>query len=242
MTTLGKMLPRLLIVALFVCLAIISFSYLSNSETETSFALDVKEREIINGCVNSIAKDIEQKTDLDYSQALNFAFAHCLDISYNALYLEDFRIRKKKLVDQGRSEPIILWMVVLITLSGVALSAYQIFASYQLAAKLGSSQPELGGEINSTDAGFVIKSTVTGLLILVVSFAFFLTYINSVYKIDIQDLVDPNDKKVHSNALSKLPVRNSESQGGFIVAPSVISEPKADAHSNIKSSIAPETE
>lgn len=157
--------------------------YMKGSPQEAVPTLGSTDLQILSTCIKQVLPKLEK--DVDHYQAMQRAAYHCHSLSYTALDLEDFRIRKLKLMDQSKEEPILLWTVVTITISGVVLAAYQVFVSFKLAEKLGSTDANVGGEASyAKDSGFVIKSSVTGLLILVVSFAFFLTYIHWVYRIE----------------------------------------------------------
>lgn len=78
---------------------------------------------------------------------------------------------------------LILFMVVVITLSGVGLATVQLLASYKLASaghgEAFGAQSEISLERNKVS----LKSSVTGLIILVVSLAFFIVYVKWVYPI-----------------------------------------------------------
>ncbi len=81
-----------------------------------------------------------------------------------------------------------LYMVVLITISGVVLAGVQLLASYKLAV-LGRGELAGGGsEINYSANSISFKSSVIGLTILAMSFAFFLVFVIYVY--DLRDIAD----------------------------------------------------
>jgi hypothetical protein len=94
--------------------------------------------------------------------------------------LADFNIRRSNLVEQQVEGRIVLWMVVAITLSGVALAGLQLLAAYRLADS-GHGDLATAQEITLEQNKISLKSSVTGLLILVVSFAFFMVYVAWVY-------------------------------------------------------------
>jgi hypothetical protein len=85
-------------------------------------------------------------------------------------------------IEQHFMGRVILWMVVGMTISGVLLAAVQLMAAYRLAE---SGRGTLGddGSISMESGKISVKSSVTGLLILVVSFAFFLVFVERVYTI-----------------------------------------------------------
>ncbi len=108
----------------------------------------------------------------------------------NQIYLvdlmEDFDIRREKLIRQELDERVILWMVVGITMSGVFLAGLQLLASYRLAVagtgKLGDTS-NIAVETGKDTHKITVQSSVTGLMILVVSLAFFIVYVKWIYTI-----------------------------------------------------------
>ena len=110
---------------------------------------------------------------------------HCQAQVRGADVLEDFNIRRSKYLQQQTEGTVLLWMVIALTISGVALAALQLYAAYRL-GDLGASN-----EITLEKSKLSLKSSVTGLLILVVSFAFFIVYVLWVFtiketKIDVE--------------------------------------------------------
>jgi|SRR5271166_1663717 len=96
--------------------------------------------------------------------------------------LKELEVNQAAYSGQAQANPTILWMVVGITIAGVGLAALQLFASYLLAT---GGKGELGSATTFTaEAGKVtLQSSITGLVILVVSLAFFWLYVRDVYKI-----------------------------------------------------------
>jgi hypothetical protein len=85
-------------------------------------------------------------------------------------------------------------MVVLITLSGVSLAGLQVLASYKLAA-VGRGQLETS-ELNLARDKLSLKSSIAGLFILIISFAFFYVFVFEIYKIHP---VDPDGKNANAS-------------------------------------------
>lgn len=94
--------------------------------------------------------------------------------------LADFTIRRANLLGQLTEGRIVLWMVVAITLSGVLLAGLQLMAAYRLAGA-GRGEFAASQELTLEQNKISVKSSVTGLLILIVSFAFFMVYVIYVY-------------------------------------------------------------
>ncbi len=116
----------------------------------------------------------------------------CYSEIYDADALGDFNIRRSNLLRQQFEGRIVLWMVVAITLSGVLLAGLQLFAAFLLAAS-GHGDLAQTSELSLEQKKISLKSSVTGLLILTVSFAFFIVYVLWVYTIkeQKQDFVVP---------------------------------------------------
>lgn len=84
-------------------------------------------------------------------------------------------------MEQARAERIVLWMVVIITLSGVLIAGLQVLASYKLA--VASKGQFESSELSIARDKLSIKSSIAGLFILIISFAFFYVFVFEIYKI-----------------------------------------------------------
>ena len=116
---------------------------------------------------------------------------YCYDDQRRIDQVSESSIRRGLYIHQRYENNVILFMVVLITLSGAALAGVQLLTSYNLAAT-----GHLGG-VGATDlcleqGRLSIKSSVTGLVVLALSLALFGIYIVKVYSIvpspDAKDL------------------------------------------------------
>jgi hypothetical protein len=101
----------------------------------------------------------------------------------------DFQLRRLAFLQQDYAEHVILWMVVVITISGVLFAGLQVLASYKLASA-GRGDFAQAGEITLEKYKISLKSSITGLFILVISFAFFSLFVIEVYRIK-EVSVDP---------------------------------------------------
>jgi hypothetical protein len=108
-------------------------------------------------------------------------------------HLDDFQIRRSKFYQQNYADTIILWMVVFITISGIALAALQLSASYLLAARSGVALGDLGGELTIESGKISLRSSLAGILILTISFGFFWLFVNEVYVIHEIDVDQRSD-------------------------------------------------
>jgi hypothetical protein len=86
-----------------------------------------------------------------------------------------------------------LWMVVGITISGVILAGLQLFAGYRLAL-VGVKGLEPSGDLTIEPKKIAINSTVTGVLILSISLAFFYVFVKYVYLIKELPIPAPNSE------------------------------------------------
>jgi len=96
--------------------------------------------------------------------------------------LHDFKIRREKFIRQELDERVTLWMVVAITMSGVVMSGLQLLLSYRLALS-GRDEFDKDIEISIQKDRIALKSSVVGLVILVISLAFFVVYVKWIYTI-----------------------------------------------------------
>ena len=106
----------------------------------------------------------------------------CGEQIYNIDALNDFAIRKEKFTQQELDERVILFLVVAITLSGVCLAALQLLASYKLASRQRAKFIE-DSTLSLEHDKVSLRSSVTGLMILVVSLGFFIIYVKWVYTV-----------------------------------------------------------
>jgi hypothetical protein len=106
----------------------------------------------------------------------------CYDDLRRINQLGESSINRGLYIHQRFENNIVLFMVVLITLSGVALAGVQLLTSYSLAAT-GHAQGEGATDLSLEQGKLSIKSSVTGLVVLAFSLAFFGLYISQVYNV-----------------------------------------------------------
>jgi hypothetical protein len=78
--------------------------------------------------------------------------------------------------------------VVTITLAGVLMAGFQVWASFKLASTGAKGNFGEDSTIAIERGKLYVRSSTTGLLILVVSFAFFVVYVRWIYPIQEVDL------------------------------------------------------
>ena len=158
--------------------------FISSPKSPSESPVSLDEGMKLNQCQIATLELIKpDKMDLTLLiQVSNFCYSRV----YEEDTLGDFNVRKSSYIQQQLDTWVLLWMVVAITLSGVVLAGLQLLAAYRLAS-VGQSEFQSGGQAGEVrfDAKSVsVKSSVTGLLILTVSFAFFIVYVKWVYPLN----------------------------------------------------------
>lgn len=128
----------------------------------------------------------------------------CYWTLWNLGQLKEFEIRRAKFVQQDTDDIVLLWMVVAITISGVILAGLQLLASYRLASA-GHGEFAQDSEFVLERNRVSLKSSITGLLILTVSFGFFIIYVLYVHAITGEvrlSPINPNPPSVTGGGLA----------------------------------------
>ena len=94
--------------------------------------------------------------------------------------LSEAAIRRLAFLNQQSVLPVLTWMVIVITLSGVGLAGLQLLASYKLALQ-GRAHFEQGSEVDITASKISTSSSVSGVTILLISLAFFYVFVKYIY-------------------------------------------------------------
>jgi len=131
----------------------------------------------LNSCIENLYPKFEN------INGFNKASDACYVNLRNQGLLNDFQIRRAKFSLQYSSNKIILWMLVILTLSGIVLAGFQFFAAYRLAQSSQNKSLEMNHEFSIEEGKMVFKSSMAGLFIIIFSFAFFYVYIWKVYTI-----------------------------------------------------------
>jgi hypothetical protein len=133
-------------------------------------AVTIDEAAKLGACrTNAIALIKRERVDVPF-------LAHISDFCYGQVrgedLLGDFYIRKLSFVQQQSDTGVLLWMVVAITIAGVLLAGIQLLAAYRLANN-GRGDFSQGGELGLDPKSISLKSSVTSVIILALSLAFF---------------------------------------------------------------------
>ena len=134
-------------------------------------------------CLADILNLQGQKNEPAFA-VLRDAREHCYSLINAQGLLNDYAIRKLNFYQQFRANGVLMWMVVAVTFSGVLLAALQLMVSSQLATAKGTQLSTEAGELTVQHDRLVLKSSVTGLFILLISFCFFLVFVFYVYKFE----------------------------------------------------------
>jgi cytochrome b subunit of formate dehydrogenase len=105
----------------------------------------------------------------------------CYDLNLSQLKVDQEKIRRDNFIFQRNENVVLLFMVVLITISGVILAGLQLFASYRLAIINPDRELAGGADISYSTKGISFRSSVVGLVILALSLIFFLVFVIYVY-------------------------------------------------------------
>jgi len=168
----------IIVICLLATIAVAILSYVIISLSQTKIHAPIAEEKLVSSCIATylnIAKP--QNADLDWLNKLN---GFCYNSARSQLIVDEENIRKDNFIFQRYENIVLLFMVVMITLSGVALAGLQLLASYKLAV-LGRGELAGGGEISYAKDAVSFKSSVVGLVILFISFAFFMVFVHDVY-------------------------------------------------------------
>jgi hypothetical protein len=135
-------------------------------------------------------------TQLDVS-LLRSTLEYCYTASYYAHAVREASVRYDLFTRQIFQNEVMLWMVVAITISGVILAGLQLFASYKISV-LTKSASFGDADMTFKADSIAIKSSLTGVLILVSSFLFFFVYVYFVFT-----LHDPATEGIRGQAASQ---------------------------------------
>jgi uncharacterized protein YneF (UPF0154 family) len=166
-----------LIVGAILLFGIISMALLI---TTFSFKAETAAPETISACIKRYA----ELGKIDYGNITSVYGLNnfCYNSAGSQLLVDEEIIRRDNFVFQRHENVALLVMVVAITLSGVVLAGLQLLASFKLAT-MGKAELAGGGELSYSKDSVSFKSSVVGLVILAISFGFFLVFVIDVYEL-----------------------------------------------------------
>lgn len=139
-------------------------------------------------CVKWLRETIPTKAEAPSTTEIDARMQACSKHLHSQGVLDDFQIRRSKMYQQNYTDTVVLWMVVFITVAGIALAAVQLLISYRLASATGTTMSEMGGELIVEQGKVSLKSSLAGMLILASSFGFFWLFVVHVYPLKVVDL------------------------------------------------------
>lgn len=175
---------KIFIFALLAAVALLS-GLVAYSLSQSANFDTVMKAPSIGECTEKTSASLDQRqapTIETFESVLNYCYSFARDEDL----MKDFTIRKLNFAQQYRANGILMWIVVLITVCGVVLAAFQIISSYRLVSAA-EDIPANQTELILTRDTLALKSSVTGLFILAISFAFFLAFVIYVYRFEKVD-------------------------------------------------------
>jgi hypothetical protein len=169
----------LLAVLVGVIVVIAVMIYMLKAATAPELGLADKTR-TVSECIDRLSSRVKTPNS---ENELGAALQICYSIVSTSLLAEEQENRNGNLLLQRSENVVLMWMVVVITVSGVFLAGLQLWASFEL-ARNGQADLSAGGSLNVTKSSVVVQSSVIGVIILSISFAFFMVFVIEVYKID----------------------------------------------------------
>lgn len=166
------------VVALLTLAAFIAGSVVDLHINNRSGSVEIPLR--LSTCVDARSRSLNlQHADLESFDAVIHS---CYRQHHQEYLLGDFVLRRERFSQQVSDGRMLLLVVVAITMAGVTLAALQLLASYRIAAR-GIGNLDTPGELIIERDKISLKSSVTGLFILVVSLGFFALYVTQVHPI-----------------------------------------------------------
>ncbi len=195
-----------LAIALFMFGLIVGVYFIENSANTFSFLRDIP---TLQQCIDARFEDAN-------IPELDARLNYCHELIYVQSELNEFTIRRLVFQSQHNSDMVLLWMVVFITIAGVLLSGLQLYTSYRMMSDgiIAPGGPEQGHSLEIERGKVALRSSVTGLFILIISFAFFYVFVIFVYKID-----DPGAQQEVFNRAQEITNNQiiSEEEGEMII-------------------------
>jgi len=199
----GSLLATSMIIALLA--SIFSKSYIGHH------SLDLDEAGRVTTCESKMLDSVRPRPESVNLAMIGSVHALCYQEVAGADTLTDYGIRKSAYLNQQVQTTILMWMVVIITLSGVLLAGLQLVAGYRL-AMTGKAAFEQGGQLSIEHSKISLGSSVTGLIILAISLAFFIVFVSKVYL--IQEVHSSIDAPASAGGFPAVAVPTS--QGGVV--------------------------
>lgn len=145
-------------------------------------AIDLDASRRLDICSANTLQQMKPQPQIIDLQLLSSVRSACFQQVFGESQLVDFGIRKLAFLNQQAENPVMLWMVVAITLSGVFLAGVQLLTGYRLAL-LGKAVAPGDADLTIEHSKLSLKSSITGVVILAISLAFFIVFVQWVYNL-----------------------------------------------------------
>jgi hypothetical protein len=146
---------------------------------------------------------------------------YCYKLVYLQDSLWDYEIRRSNFTIQQYQGSVLLTVVVIVTISGVALSALQLLAAFQLAIT-GKEKLNASAEIGMAAGKMSAKSSIAGVIILSISLLFFAVFVKYVLPLTELNQVDQEKPKFSlydSNSNNEIHNGQQLNDGGYGTPP-----------------------
>jgi hypothetical protein len=177
------------IIVMFIFVALLSIVYYVRREDFLSVGNSYITPLSMTDCETRAKKDAVFGDQLNVDK-LNEITSYCYSFLRSQQLLNDYNIRRAVFGEQIYMSRILLWMVVIITFSGTTFAGLQLFATYNFATKeLATGTPS--GAVTRRDGDseiivakdrVVLRTSVIGLIVMVLSLAFFLIFVLYIFK------------------------------------------------------------
>lgn len=135
--------------------------------------------------------DVGDSSQLSDFQLANVKKADKAELDH---FISMLKIQTDALLWQGTASNTLLWVVVIVTLSGV------LFSGYQLIVTLRKSTPQGDSTVEISANRIRITTSVTGVVVLAISLAFLYLFLIEVYRINVIDLNGTNRGQSQTNS------------------------------------------
>jgi hypothetical protein len=179
------MISGFLVAGIVVGVCVLSLMYIQNNKSNASVSgLDsYSQSRLMLECEGKVLKSATAVTTQDVNLLVSVS-KYCFSDTARQAMLIDYSINRTLFSTQNSQTNVLLWLVVAITVSGVILSAIQLIGAYKLASASSKDIGSQGGSLDIEGGRISLRSSVTGLLILAISFAFFIVFVKSVYSLN----------------------------------------------------------
>lgn len=166
-------------------------------------------------CVKWLREIIPTKAEAPSITEISVQIQTCKNHLEGQGDLDDFQMRRAKMYQQNYGDTVVLWMVVFITVAGIALAAVQLLISYRLASTTGNTMGEMGGELIVEQGRVSLKSSLAGMFILAISFGFFWLFVVFVHPVRVVDLDGGIQGQAASQPTSQMRASDPAQTGGL---------------------------